>query len=224
MAKGPRSRRTTGMGRVRFSIALAVAAPLITFAAILLVRGGIIPLDVGLDVLTLRIAIVVAFAALGFAIISMAGSLSQFRRLGLISLAVLLVSAAVAGLFTWQARALSVAGPLDVSTDLSEPPAITGAEGRPETCRDFQAVMTQVAPAQATEALQSAGFSVTESQLFRARGVRDGFWFGLNHEAVIRIRPGRTDIRVVARYDRKDGGETCRIARQIMTDLLQAGT
>ncbi len=222
MAIGARSSRKTGMARVWASIGLAVAAPLLTFAAILLVRGGIISLDLGLDVLTLRIAQTVAFAALGFAVISAVASLSRFRRLGLISLAVLVATAGIAGAFVWQARALSAAGPLDVSTDLSEPPAIAGAPGRPESCGDLQTVMTQVAPAQATRALTNAGFSVTESQLFRARGVRDGFWFGMNHEAVIRIRPTRTDLRIVARYAHRDGGETCRIARQIMVDLAQA--
>ena len=82
--------------------------------------------------------------------------------------------------------------------------------------------MTQVAPAEATAALQAAGFTVTENQLFRARGVRDGFWFGMGHEAVIRIRPDRTDVRVVARYDHTDGGATCRIAAQLIAELQPA--
>ncbi len=222
MASGPRSRLKTGGGRVKASIALAVAAPMITFAAILLVRGGIVPLDFGLDVLTLRIAQVVAFAALGFAAISFAMSLSQFRRLGLISLAVLAATAAVAGGFRWQEAALSQPGPLDISTDLIEPSAIAGAPGPPQACAGVTAVMTQVAPAQATRALQDAGFSVTESQLFRARGVRDGFWFGMNHQAVVRIRPDRTDVRIAALYDHRDGGETCRIARRIVARLQAA--
>ena len=222
MASGPRSRRTTGMGRVQLSVALAVAAPLITFAAILLVRGGVVSVGFGLDILTMQVAQVVAFAALGFAAVSMAMSLSQFRRLGVLSLAVLVISAAIAGLFRFQASALAIEGPLDISTDLIEPPAIAGAAGPPRSCSGVAAVMTQVEPARATEALRGAGFSVTESQLFRSRGVRDGFWFGMGHEAVIRIRPDRTDVRVVARYDRRDGAQTCRIARQIVAGL-QAG-
>lgn len=222
MGRGPRSRLTTGRGRIGASIALAAAAPLITFVAVLLVRNGLVPLDFGLEVLTLRVAQVVAWVALAFALLSVGLSIPQFRRLGLVSVAVALVCAGVVAAFFVQSAAIARPGPLDVSTDLTEPPAIAGAAGPPVTCAGSTAVMTQAAPESATDALQAAGFSITESQLFRARGVRGGFWFGLRHEAVIRIRPGRTDVRVVARYDRADGGETCRLANEILAGL-QAG-
>ncbi|WP_396592806.1 hypothetical protein [Brevundimonas sp. R86498] len=222
MAMGPRSRRKTGMRRVAVSVALVVAAPLITFVAVLLVRNGLVSLGFGLDVLTLQVAQVMAFAALGFAAISMVRSLSDFRRLGLISIAVLVVTAGIVGAFRWQASVIGVRGPLDVSTDLAEPPAVPGAAGAPVTCTGAAAVPSQVAAEQATAALHAAGFAITELQLFRSRGVRDGFWFGLGHEAVIRIRPGRTDVRVVARYDRADGGETCRLANRILAGLQPA--
>lgn len=223
MASGPRSRRKTGGRRVAVSVGLAVAAPLITFAAVLLERNGLVSPGFGLDVLTLQIAQVVAFAALGFAALSLVRSLSDFRRLGLISIAVLVVTAGIVGAFRWQASSIGVRGPLDVSTDLTEAPAVPGAVGPPVTCAGMVAVPSQVTAGQATAALHAAGFAITEAQLFRSRGVRDGFWFGMEHEAVIRIRPGRTDVRVVARYDRADGGETCRIANQILAGL-QPGT
>lgn len=219
MASGPRSRRKTGLGRIGASIALTIAAPLIVFAAVLLVRGGFVSLGFGLDVLTLQVAQLVAFAAVGFAAVSVAMSISQFRRLGLLSVAVLVVAVALAGLFRWQATAMERSRPLDVTTDLAEPPAVPGAAGPPVSCPGIEAVLGQAGPEQATDALQAAGFDVSESQLFRARGVRGGFWFGLRHEAVIRIRPDRTDIRVVARYDRADGGETCRIASVLVAGL-----
>ena len=38
----------------------------------------------------------------------------------------------------------------------------------------------------------------------------------------LRIRPGRTDIRVAARNSRPDGGATCRLAAKI-TRNLEAG-
>jgi hypothetical protein len=222
MARGPRSRLKTGMAKVRIAAGLAVVAPLLTFVAVLLTRNGIVSLDFGLDVLTLKAAFGLAGVALGFAILSLILSLPQFGRLGLVSVAILAVSGAVAAAFFIQGRAISVAGPLDVSTDLSEPPAIAGAAGTPVACPGVAAVMRQIAPAEATAALQGAGFSITESQLFRSRGVRDGFWFGMGHEAHIRIRPGRTDVRVVARYDHTDGGQTCRILGRVL-DGLQAG-
>lgn len=210
------------MAKVWAAMGLAVLAPLITFGAVLLTRNNIVSLDVGLDVLTLQVAQGVSWVALGFAVLSLVLSLPQFGRLGLVSIAIVLVCAAVSAAFFVQGRSISTAGPLDVSTDLAEPPAVSRAAGAPQTCAGLQAVMTQVAPARATEALRGAGFSITESQLFRSRGVRDGFWFGMGHEAHIRIRPGRTDVRVVARYAHTDGGETCRIANQIVAGLQAA--
>jgi len=219
MASGPRSRLKTGMAKVRVAVGLAVLAPLITFAAILLTRNGVVSLGFGLDELTLRIAQIVAWIALGFSMMSLGMSLGDFRRLGGISVVVLLVCAAITAAFFVQSRALAVVGSLDASTDLAEPPAVPGASGAPQSCSGVAAVQTQVAPAAATAALQAAGFTVTENQLFRARGVRGGFWFGMEHEAVIRIRPDRTDVRVVARYDHADGGATCRIAAQLIAEL-----
>ncbi len=222
MARGPRSRLKTGMAKVRIALGLAVAAPLLTFIAILLTRNGIVSLDVGLDLLTLKIAWGLAGVAVGFALLTLVLSLSQFGRLGVPSVAILVLSVAIAAAFFVQYRSITVAGPLDASTDLAEAPAVPGAPGSPQACPGVAAVMTQVAPAEATAALQAAGFTVTENQLFRARGVRDGFWFGMGHEAVIRIRPDRTDVRVVARYDHTDGGATCRIAAQLIAELQPA--
>ena len=222
MASGPRSRLKRGMAKVRVAMALAVLAPLITFAAVLLTRNGIVSLDFGLDVLTLQVAFVAAWVALAFAVLSLVLSLPQFGRPGLVSIAIVVVCAGIAGAFFVQSRAIAVAGPLDVSTDLTEPPGVAGATGTPVACPGVEAVLTQVAPAQATAALQGAGFDITESQLFRSRGVRDGFWFGMGHEAHIRIRPGRTDVRIVARYDHTDGGQTCRIAQKVVEGLQAA--
>lgn len=222
MASGPRSRLKVGMVKVRVAAGLAVLAPFLTFIAVLLTRNGIVSLDTGLDLLTVQVAQVVSWAALGFALLSLVLSLPQFGRLGLAGITIVVVCAAVVAAFFVQSRAIAVAGPLDVSTDLTEPPAVPGAAAGPVACSGVQAVMTQVAPAKATEALQAAGFSVTESQLFRSRGVRDGFWFGMGHEAVIRIRPGRTDVRVVARYDHTDGGATCKIAARLVAALQTA--
>lgn len=210
------------MAKVRVAMGLAVLAPLITFAAVLLTRNDIVSLDVGLDMLTLQVAQVVSWVALAFALVSLVLSLPQFGRLGLVSIAVVLVCGAISAAFFVQGQAISVTGPLDVSTDLTEPPHISAARGAPVACPGVQSVMSQVAPEQATSALQGAGFSITESQLFRSRGVRDGFWFGMGHEAHIRIRPGRTDVRVVALYDHTDGGQTCRIAARIVAGLQAA--
>jgi hypothetical protein len=73
----------------------------------------------------------------------------------------------------------------------------------------------QIAPTAAIYALEQAGFTLRGAGVGRADGSREGFWFGFDHDAVIRIRPGRTDIRVAARDHRAHGGEACRMATAI---------
>lgn len=219
MARGARSRVTVGLTKVWLSIALMALAPLIVFVAALLVRNGVVSLDFGLDVLTLRIALWTSFVALTFALGSCVLSLGQFRRLGAVTLAVLVVCAGISGLFVWQARALAVAGPSDVSTNLTDPPVIPGAAGPPVACAGVVAIPRQVALEAASYALVEAGFAIEDAQRFSVRGVKPGFWFGLDQAAVIRIRPGATDVRVAARHDRPDGGATCEAARSLIAGL-----
>lgn len=214
--------RNDGENWVRAALALAVLAPLITFGAVLLTRNGIVSLEVGLDLLTVRVAQVVAWVALAFALVTLVLAAARFRRRAPVSALVAVVGAAIVGVFFMQSKAIAVAGPLDVSSDLAEPPAVPRAPGRPVVCEGVEPVMIQVAPEDATAALQAAGFRITESQLFRSRGVKDGFWFGMGHEAVVRIRPDRTDIRVVARYSHTDGGATCKLAAELIADLQTA--
>ena len=54
---------------------------------------------------------------------------------------------------------------------------------------------------------------------FEVEGVHEGAWFGFPYDAVVRIRPGRTDVRVVARDPRPDGGATCRLTAKIVANL-----
>jgi len=83
--------------------------------------------------------------------------------------------------------------------------------------------MRQIAPTAAIYALEQAGFTLRGAGVGRADGSRKGFWFGVDHDAVIRIRPGRTDIRVAARDHRPHGGEACRMATAISETLRSAG-
>jgi hypothetical protein len=219
MARGARSRVKVGLTKVWVSIALMVLAPLMVFAAVLLVGSGVVSLDFGLDVLTLRIALWTSFVALAVALGSFVLSLGQFRRLGAATLAVLLVCAGICGLFVWQARAIAVEGPSDVSTNLGDPPPIPGATGPVATCDGVAALPRQVALEAASYVLVEEGFAITDVQRFSVRGVKEGFWFGLDQQAVIRIRPGQTDVRVVALHKRPDGGATCRLAAALMAGL-----
>jgi hypothetical protein len=68
-------------------------------------------------------------------------------------------------------------------------------------------------------ALVDAGFPIVRASTFEVEGVLEGAWFGFAYDAVVRIRPGRTDIRVADRDPRPNGGATCRLMDKIVTAL-----
>ena len=53
MASGARSRARVGMAKVWVSLGLMVLAPLIVFAAVVMVQMGVVSRDFAIDVLTL---------------------------------------------------------------------------------------------------------------------------------------------------------------------------
>jgi len=228
------ARGKPGAGRVHALAFLAVAAPMLVLVAALGTRGGAWPVEVGYDLLTMRAGWFLAFIGLVAALGGLVLSLRNFRALGPIAVAAMLVACATLGGFVWH-KARLAAGPAEnVSTDLSEIPGFgrlgTGRSGQGpgpvvgvEACPGAQPLMRQVAPSVAGRALEKAGFTVRGEGVGRADGAREGFWFGFAHDAVIRIRPGRTDIRVAARDHRTHGGEACRLATIISETLRDAG-
>lgn len=228
------TRRKTGEGRVVVLAALSVVAPVVVLAGALGTRVGAWPVEVGYDLVTMRVAWVLAFIGAAAALLALALALRDFRRLGAAALAGLVIAGATLGGFFWQ-KARFAAGPVEnVSTDLVEVPGFGDLsderQGRgPDAavgsgdCPGALPVMRQIPPTAAIYALEQAGFTVRGAGVARADGTREGFWFGTNHDAVIRIRPGRTDIRVAARDHRPHGGEACRMATAISETLRAAG-
>lgn len=237
----PRQRRSGA--RVKGLLAVALLAPLVVFIAALGTRFGVWDWRVGHDLLTLRIGWPLALAGGVAALAAAVFALGDLRRSAVFAiLAVVAAGATLAG-FVRQTEwgAPWAVGP-DVGTDQAEPPgysdrilaARTAAQavpvdlwrGQPDGCRLGGSIPTQVAPQTAALALERAGFRVIGAGVGRAEGVHEGFWFGFTHDAVIRIRPGQTDVRVTAREDRfedgHDQGEACRLARAILVGL-QAG-
>ncbi len=214
-------------------LAFSLAAPLLVLGAALLTRAGALSLETGYDLLTMRIgwwlAIAGAVAALGAVVLA----LRDIRRLGLMALAAVLAGGGTLGGFVWQNSRLAGAPSEDISTDLTEIPGFGDlndergnrgprATAGEESCPGALPVMKQIAPESAIWALEKAGFTLRGAGVARADGTREGFWFGFDHDAVIRIRPGRTDIRVAARDGRSHGGEACRLAMQISESLQPA--
>ncbi|MDP1913548.1 DUF1499 domain-containing protein [Brevundimonas sp.] len=228
------ARRTPGAGCVQTLAALSIAAPVLVMVAALGTRVGAWPVEIGYDLLTMQVGWWLAFAGAAAALGALVLSFGRFRKSGLLAIAALLVAGATLGGFIWQKARLS-AGPVEnVSTDLAEVPGFgdlgdeRGGQGPgpavgAEACPGALPVMRQIAPTAAIYAIEQAGFTLRGAGVARADGSQEGFWFGFDHDAVIRIRPGRTDIRVAARDHRPHGGEACRMATAISETLRAAG-
>lgn len=227
-------RRTPGGGRVQVLAALAVVAPLLVMAGALGTRVGAWPVETGYDLLTMQAGWYLSFLGAASALGALVLSFGNFRKLGAVAVLALLVAGATLGGFIWQ-KARIATGPVEnISTDLVEIPGFgdlgdeRGGQGPGpavgvEVCPGALPVMRQIAPTTAIYALEQAGFTLRGAGVARADGSREGFWFGFDHDAVIRIRPGRTDIRVAARDHRPHGGEACRMATAISETLRAAG-
>jgi hypothetical protein len=228
-------RPTAGIRRVQGLALLAIAAPLLVLVAALGTRVEAWPVEFGYDRLTLQAAWYLSFAGAAAAFGALVLSFANFRKLGGLALFAVLAAGVTLGGFVWQ-KARFAAGPVEnISTDLVEVPGFgdlgderggrgpgPGPAAGPEACPGARPVMRQIAPTTAIYALEQAGFTLRGAGVGRADGTRTGFWFGVDHDAVIRIRPGRTDIRVAARDHRAHGGEACRMATAISETLRAA--
>ena len=231
----PRTPRAIRWARVL--LALTLAAPAVVFVAVSGTRLGVWDWTLGYSVLTMRVGTSLAALGAAAAVGGVIVALGQRKAwpLAVVGLAAGGVTAAVYGLHI-ASHGIPVADrsePVaDVTTNRDEPPVFSGvlaveraSVGAPtrtaglfDTC-EAAPVPTQVAPSVAAYALQEAGFTVLGSGVGRADGTRPGFWFGFTHDAVIRIRPGQTDVRVSAREARRDGGEACRLLQAITANL-----
>ncbi len=206
--------------------ALAAAPFVLIVAAVTATRFGGLDLAIGYDLLTWTVARLLAWVGLAAALVAALLALRDLKGRGLYALAALVLSGATVAGFVLRQGQDATPHPRDVSTNLDEPPGLPRAAGvrsdSPQTCAGVDAIPTQVLAQQATSALVDAGFVVTRATTFQVEAVHAGAWFGFATDAVVRIRPGRTDIRVAARGSRPDGGATCRLAAKI-TRNLEAG-
>jgi len=222
-----------GRGAVHALTGLAAATPLLVLVAVIGVRAGVLPMEIGYDLLTLKLAWVLSFVGAGAGVLAVILALRSFRALGLIALAGLVMGVASLGVFIWQKGRLAAGPAENVSTDLAEVPGFGDRRAdRPaglgpavgvEACPGALPIMTQVAPQNAAWALQEVGFNLGRVGVARADGSRSTTWFGAGFDAVIRIRPGRTDIRVAARDGRPRGGEACRLVTELSAALRGIG-
>ena len=206
--------------------ALAAAPLVLIVAAVAATRFGGVDLAVAYDLLTWTVARILAWIGLAGALVAAILALRDLKGRGLYALAaVVLAGATVAG-FVWRQGRDAPPAPQDVTTNVQEPPVFSRAAAlhrgsTPASCDAVVAVPSQVLAQQAASALVDAGFVVNRASTFEVEGAHQGAWFGFVNDAVVRIRPGRTDIRVAARDPRPDGGAACRLAARIAGGLAQ---
>lgn len=218
-------------GGVRILAAAAGVAPLLVAVAMFGAQFGLLDRTFAFEVLAMTVARYLALAGVGAAALAVVLAFQDMKRRGLFAaVAVVLAGATLTGFLVQQAR-FGTGAPVDVSSDLAEPPGFSRvidsrrAEDeaapltRPQACAAAVTLPTQVAPEAASAALEQAGFTVIGTAAFRAEGVRKGYWFGLTHDAVIRIRPGQTDVRVAAREGAAQGPVACELASAIVARL-----
>lgn len=234
-ASRPLASQHRAAGRAWLCAALASATPVLVFILMMAAKGDLIDRSLALDGLVLRWGVWLAIAGAAAAVV---GALIAFRggraawapaALGIAAAALTVVG------FGLQRGTNAPVAPQDVATSADDRPGFSGqvlairrdegdapieALSRQGVCDLSGPVPTQVAPEVAGWALQQAGFVVRGFGVGRADGAHTGDFFGFQHDAVIRIRPGRTDVRVTAREARPaDGGEACRLAQAIVDAL-----
>lgn len=225
--------RARGEGWVQALMLVAFASPVLVVIGAFGTQMGLWDLAVGYDLLTMKIAWGLGFVGVAAALVAAALAVRNPKRLGVFAAIALIASVGSLGVFAWQKARIAGGVAEDVSTNPEDRPgfsaSVQAARGPggpvshvgPEACAVAQPVMAQVGPIEAGLALKAAGFIPRGVGVGRSDGDHTGFWFGVTHDAVIRIRPGRTDIRVAARDARPHGGEACRLVGEI-SQALQA--
>lgn len=205
------------------------AAPLVLIvAAVAATRFGGLDVGVAHDLLTWTVARILAWVGLAAALVATLLTLRDIKGRGLYAGIALALAGATVGGFLWQAARHEAETPRDVTSNPADAPVFSrlasfhqgSAPAGPDACPAAVSIPTQALAQQAASALVDAGFPVVRASTFEVEGVHEGAWFGFAHDAVVRIRPGRTDIRVAARdRSRPDGGATCRLAGELAAAL-----
>lgn len=207
---------------------VALLTPGLLLVAVFGTRFALWGADFGMGVLGLKVGRILAYLGLAAALVAVILALKDRRLLGLAGAALLAAVLSVGG-YLVQDRRFGEA-PRDVATDPSDAPAfarllsaerrLSGApDTQPQACEGLAPAPTQVAPETAAWALEKAGFTVLGTAPFRVDGRKEGAWFGLTYDVSIRIRPGRTDVRVAARDSLPVGDEACRLAKAVVAGL-----
>jgi hypothetical protein len=227
-------RRDRMFGRARLGLFVVALAPLAAFLALLGYKFNLWPVTVALDLLTLKIALGLAVPGVVGAVYAATAGLAERRYAGSLGLAAVLLSAATLAGFGWHfVQVRQAVSASDVSTNAADAPYFPEwvmAERARGTAAPVPAradaggcevsfLPTQVAPGVVAYSLDKAGFDVPAVGVGGGSGTWISFWYNRPYDAVVRVRPGRTDVRVAARDRKHDWGQSCRLARRIVAGM-----
>jgi hypothetical protein len=227
--------------RVQGLLGVTLLAPLVAFVGAGGIQIGLWDWRVGYDLLAQKVGWGLCLLGIVAAIAALILARRSLRRSGLVALlAVAVALLTFAGFWMSRSQAVGSDSRSDVTTNIADPPgfgAILLAQradagsfvprriaGQADGCENPGSVPTQIAPETATEALRKAGFTPLGRGVARADGTYETFWFSFGYDAAIRIRPGQTDVRVVSRQDRDDGGLACRLLNRIVVGITPSTT
>ena len=224
-------------------LALTLLSPLVVVVAVAGLKAGLLPIETAYDALTMKVALGLAVVGAIGAVVALISGAFSFQRSWLPMAAAVMVSAVTVVGFVREIEAhggaiTNKADPdyrpgAGVSTDPVDPLGFSAsimaqrrADGGdplvsdvgPNGC-EVMHLPSQSAPGAAAYALQAAGFEIRDLGINRANGVYVTPWFDRTYDAAIRIRPGRTDVRVTPRDGAHDGGTSCRLAKRILLEL-----
>ena len=215
-------------GLARLAVLIACTAPLMVLVAVLATRLGWISLETGLGVIALNLGSVMAWAGLAAALLSVLLMLKN-RNLWLYALTAMLVAGGTFGVYKYQLSRIGP-DPRDVTSNADDVPGFgrtmlsdrRAARVLPSSsvaCEGLHAIESQLSPDVVAWALKQSGVTVMGSSPFRVDGWQEGMWFGIQHDVTVRIRPGRTDVRVAARDKMPIGPRACDLAKRVVAEM-----
>lgn len=210
---------------------VVLLAPLALVAGIYGTRLGLWGIDTGYGLIGLKVVPVLSWIGLGAALLSVLLVIKD-RSVWLFAVAAVLISCVMLGGVYVKTRDTGVA-PRDVTTDAADAPSFVGrlAQDRrtngaathvPVACEGLAAVDSQLAYESVAWALDRAGVTVMGASPFRVDGWTEGAFFGVQHDVTVRIRPGRTDVRVSGRDGLPIGDQACKLASNIVAAMHEA--
>lgn len=216
------------IGLAQFLVLMSLLTPLTVLVAVLTTRMGLVDLSTGFGTLGLKVAPILAWVGAGAGIASLL-LLIKYRWLWGYAVATVLIAAVSLGAVQYQLSRFGPA-PRDVASNADDPPAYGRAllsERRASgvrasnavACEGLEPIDSQLAPDVAAWALKQSGITVMGVSPFRVDGWREGMWFGIQHDVTVRIRPGRTDVRVAARDGLPIGPQACDLAKRIVAEM-----